>query len=77
MKFEHILDSNLFNESSPSVLQLTTPDNVHSMLTIVENIRQQFESSALKVLYYMKDNPKYVCLILVEFEILNSISQVH
>ena len=63
MESEHILSSHLF-QSAPSVLQLTTQDGVREMLAQVVAIREAFEVSSLKVLYYMKDSPKYVhCLV--------------
>lgn len=61
MQSEHILSSYLF-QSAPSVLQLTTIDNLESMHSQVSKIRESFELSSLKVLYYMKDSPKYVLI---------------
>lgn len=59
MKSEHMLSSHLF-QSAPSVLQLTTQEGVTEMLFKVVAIREAFEMASLKVLYYMKDSPKYV-----------------
>ena len=63
MESEHMLSSHLF-QSAPSVLQLTTQEGVQEMLSQVLAILGAFETSALKVLYYMKDSPKYVLLYL-------------
>lgn len=59
MQSEHILSSYLF-QSAPSVLQLATVDQLETMLSQVVKILDSFEQSSLKVLYYMKDSPKYI-----------------
>ena len=57
MESEHMLSTYLF-QSAPSILQLTTSDGLREMLSQVVLIRESFETSALKVLYYMKDSAK-------------------
>lgn len=59
MESEHSLSSYLF-QTAPSIVQLTTIDGIREMLTIVRDIREQFETPALKALYYMKNSPKYI-----------------
>lgn len=64
-----MLSSHLF-QSAPSVLQLTTQDGIREMLSQVVTIRESFEASSLKVLYYMKDSPKYARLHDISFVLL-------
>ncbi|OTF75883.1 hypothetical protein BLA29_009327 [Euroglyphus maynei] len=59
MESDHALASYLF-QSAPSVVQLTGIDGLREMMAIVIQIRQQFESAALKALFYMKNSPKYI-----------------
>src|SRR6218665_103902 len=59
MENDHFLSSHLF-QNSPTLLQMTSLENVQELLSQVVNIREQLESPALKVLYYMKDSPKYI-----------------
>ncbi|XP_046913345.2 CDK5 regulatory subunit-associated protein 3 [Dermatophagoides farinae] len=59
MESDHALASYLF-QSAPSVVQLTGIDGLHEMMTIVIQLREEFESPALKALYYMKNSPKYI-----------------
>ena len=59
MKSDHLLSSHLF-QTAPPLLQMSSLDNISEMLATVVGIREQFEDPSLKVLYYMKDSPKYI-----------------
>lgn len=55
----YAIESFLF-ESAPTIIQMTTVDDLEKILSTVKEFRSEFESPSIKALYYMKNSPKYV-----------------
>ncbi|CAG2110065.1 unnamed protein product [Medioppia subpectinata] len=71
---EDIVSSNQF-QNAPPLLQLTTPDGVTAMLTVVKKLLTALTSPKMKVLYYMKDSSKYIENVSEKLKHIESLSE--